>query len=166
MLASLFVKKIIFFLTTGTILFYLISFNSVGQVSAASLERKVRMDCQETVHVMNYADLYTLRKDVEVSSRNILKFTLAEQRAVNQFLKSKKIGLIKHGEAEPVELTTYIYKAKNSKNLGYKIVVHAMGESDKASTFMTGPEGNILFTHTEGLMSSKKWNCETTQYLK
>lgn len=166
MFATLLVKKLIFFLSTGTILFYLISFSSVGQVIDDSTTRKAMLDCQESVKVMNYSSLYNLRRNHEVTHKNILKLTTAEQRAISRFLKESQTSLVKDGKANPVLITAHQYEAKNRKTLGYKIAVYSPQDKSKIATYFIGKEGNILFTHWSGIVETKKWNCEPIQYLK
>ncbi len=166
MFASLFMKKTIFFLSTGTILFYLVSFSSMGQTPQDKSSQKDLLDCQENVREMNYARLQNLRRSAEVTHKNVLKLTTAEQRALSRFLKESQTGLVKHGNPSPVIITTNMYEAKNRKTLGYKIAIHSPEDKSKVATYFSGVEGNILFSHWSGFMSIKKWNCESTQYLK
>lgn len=164
MFASLFIKKIIFFLTTGTILFYLISFSSVGQVPQDSKARKALLDCQENVRTMNYGNLRNLRREHDVNYKNVLLLTRPEQRAVNQFLKESQSSLIRHGNSNPVKMTTNLFESRNRKTMGYKIAIYSAESREKVATYFAGTEGNILFTHWSGFLSTKKWNCEPTQY--
>ena len=166
MFATLFVKKLIFFLSTGTILFYLISFSSVGQVLEESQEKKAMFDCQQNVKVMNYSPLRNLRRNFEVTHKNILKLTIAEQRAVSRFLKESQNSLVKYGNPNPVMITTHHYEAKNRRTLGFKIAVYSPEDKSKIATYFVGTEGNILFTHWTGVVATKKWNCEPIQYLQ
>ena len=158
-LAPLFFKKMIFFLTTGTILFYLVSFSSVGHVPEEDAARKALLDCQEKVRVMNYGDLKNLRRDQEINYKNVLLLTKVEQKVVNAFLKENKTSLIKQGTSSPVKVTTNLFESRTSQILGYKTAIYSPEDKTKMATYFTDTEGNILFTHWAGFMASKKWNC-------
>ncbi len=166
MIATLFFKKLIFFFTTGTILFYLVSFSSVGQVVAEPNDRKAMMDCQENVKLMNYSSMRNLRRNFEVTHKNILKLTTAEQRAISRFLKEAQTSLVKHGQPNPIMITTHHYEARNRKTMGFKIAVYLPNNQGQIATYFVGNEGNILFTHWTGIVETKKWNCESIQYLQ
>ncbi len=158
-LAPLFFKKTVFFLTTGTILFYLVSFSSIGHVPEDNASRKALLDCQEKVRVMNYGDLKNLRRDQEINYKNVLLLTKAEQKVVNAFLKENKSSLITNGSSSPVKVTTNIFESRTTKILGYKTAIYSPEDKAKIATYFTDTEGNILFTHWAGFMATKKWNC-------
>lgn len=161
MLSTLFIKKIFYFFTTGTLLFYIVSFETQGQASSGEdLARKELIQCQENVRAMNGGYPFTLKSKFQITYKNVLRLSLAEQKAVNSYLKEMKSSLIKDGESNPLKVSAYKFEGKSNQVLGFKVVVQTWAEDMDQVTYFLDKNAQILFKHVDGFIPMKSWTCE------
>lgn len=160
MLSTLFLKKIFYFFTTGTLLFYIVSFETSGRASVEETARKELIQCQENVRKMNAGYPYTLKSKFAITYKNVLRLNPAEQKAVTTYLKEMKTSLIKNGESNPLRVSAYKFEDKINKALGYKVVVQTWDNSTDEVTYFLDKNSQIQFTHTNSIVPAKSWTCE------
>jgi hypothetical protein len=162
MLSTLFIKKIFYFFTTGTLLFYIVSFETQGQASggAEELALKDLIQCQENVRAMNNGYPFTLKSKFQITYKNILRLSPAEQKAVSAYLKEIKSSLIKDGDANPLKVSAYKFEGKAHEVLGFKVVVQTWTETTDQVTYFLDKNAQILFKHIDGFVPVKSWPCE------
>lgn len=160
MLSTLFLKKIFYFFTTGTLLFYIVSFETAGHASNEDQTRKEMIQCQESVRTMNSGKFYTLKDKFQITYKNVLRLNLAEQKAVNYYLKEIKSSLIKDGESNPLQVSTYKFENRVNQVLGYKVVVKSWDETNNEITYFLDKNFQVLFTHIDSIIPVKSWTCE------
>lgn len=160
MISTIFIKKLFYFFTTGTLLFYIISFETAGQASNEEKARLELISCQENVRKINSGKIFTLKEQYQVSYKNILRLTSAEQRAINRYLKDMKTSLIAQGQSNPMKVSAYKFESKNNSVMGYKVVVQSWNLTTEEGTYFLDKEANILFSHIDTLIPIKQWLCE------
>ena len=160
MLTTLFIKKIFYFFTTGTLLFYIVSFETAGHASNEELSRKELIQCQENVRKMNSGKPFTLKNKFQITYKNVLRLNLAEQKAVNYYLKDTKSSLIKDGESNPLKISTYKFEDRVNQVLGYKVVVKSWNDSTEQVTYFLDKGFQVLFKHVDSFVPVKSWTCE------
>lgn len=164
MLSTIFIKKLFYFFTTGTLLFYIVSVETAGQASNEEKERQEMISCQENVRKMNSGKPYTLKEKYQVTYKNILRLTVAEQKAINKYLKDAKTTLIIQGQSNPMKVSAYKFESRNNQVLGYKVVVQSWDLSTEEATYFLDKDGNIQFSHIDTLIPTKQWLCEKENY--
>ncbi|MBL7544660.1 MAG: hypothetical protein JNL11_12660 [Bdellovibrionaceae bacterium] len=160
MLSTLFLKKIFYFFTTGTLLFYIVSFETSGH---AADEEKVRLEmiqCQENVRAMNAGRIFTLKERFQITFKNIVRLNLAEQKAVSSYLKEMKSSLVKQGTSNPLKVSTYKFHSATNQLLGFKVVVQDWESSMDEVTYFLDQDAQILFKHVDRFVPEKTWTCE------
>ncbi len=160
MLSTLFIKKIFYFFTTGTLLFYIVSFETTGHASAEDQSRKEMIQCQENVRTMSSGKPYTLKDKFQITYKNVLRLNLAEQKAVSYYLKETKSSLIKDGESNPMQVSTYKFENKTNQVLGFKVVVKAVSNTTDEITYFLDKNFQLLFKYVDGFVPVKSWACE------
>lgn len=160
MLSTLFLKKIFYFFTTGTLLFYIVSFETSGHASVEEVARRELIQCQENVRKMNSGYPYTLKTKFSITYKNVLRLNPAEQKAVSSYQKEMKTSLIKDGESSPLRISTYKFENKINQVLGYKVVVQAWDNSLDEVTYFLDKNSQVLFKHVNSLIPTKSWTCE------
>lgn len=160
MISAIFLKKLFYFFTTGTLLFYIVSVETSGQASSEEKARVELITCQENVRRMNSGKTYTLKEKYQITYKNILRLTTAEQKAINYYLKDMKTSLITQGQSNPMKVSAYKFETKNNNVLGYKVVVQSWDLSTEEATYFLDKEGNIQFSHVDTLIPTKLWLCE------
>ena len=160
MLSALFIKKIFYFFTTGTLLFYIVSFETAGHASSEDTSRAEMIQCQESVRTMNAGKPYTLKARFPITYKNVLRLNLSEQKAVNYYLKETKSSLIKDGESNPLMVTTYKFENKSNQVLGFKVVVSPSSAATDVITYFLDKNSKVLFKHVDGFVPTKSWTCE------
>lgn len=160
MISSLFLKKIFYFFTTGTLLFYIVSFENAGVSSVQDQFRKDLLKCQENVRRMNIGRTFTIKDRFQITYKNVLRLNPAEQKAVDSYLKENKISFIKDGESNPLRITTFKFETQTNQTLGYKVVVGSWSNSTEVFTYFIDKEQRILFKHIDSLVPVKTWVCE------
>jgi hypothetical protein len=160
MLSTLFLKKIFYFFTTGTLLFYIVSFETMGNASADDIARKELIQCQDSVRSMNLGRPYTLKNKFQITYKNVLRLNLAEQKAVNYYLKEQKSSLIKDGESNPLQISTYKFENRNNQVLGFKVVIKGWNNTTEEITYFMDKDFRLLFKHVDSFVPTKTWTCE------
>ncbi len=170
MFSALFIKKFIYFFTTSTILFYLISFNSEGETALSGTQAsstksgskfESALQCQETVRGMNSGRPTTLRKDMQVNMLNLTHLTSPEQKVLNRYLHDFELSFADGTKPISYEVSTYIFESSARRSLGTKVVIHEPGHPEKnMGTYFLSQDGRILFSHLGGLVPTQKWDCE------
>lgn len=161
MLSTLFIKKIFYFFTTGTLLFYIVSFETAGQASTADeIARKELILCQENVRAMNSGYPFTLKNKFQITYKNVIRLNPAEQKAVTAYLKEIRSSLVKDGESSPLKVSAYKFEGKSNQVLGYKVVVQTWSETTDQITYFLDKNAQILFKHVDGFVPVKSWTCE------
>lgn len=164
MLSTIFIKKLFYFFTTGTLLFYIVSVETASQASVEEKQRLELISCQDNVRKMNSGKPYTLKEKYQVTYRNILRLTIAEQKAVNKYLKDLKTSLIAQGQSNPMKVSAYKFESKSNQVLGYKVVVQSWDLSTEEATYFVDKDGNIQYSHIDTLIPTKQWLCEKESY--
>lgn len=154
---SVFFKKLIFGLTTGSILFYLVSFHSVGKTRQENLDRKV---CQAELVKVRSGRPVALKYQYEVLPSNVLSLSDIEQRMLTQYIKLTSHSLIHDGVENPFLLTSYRMEGSSRNLLGYKIVVDTVTEDHDVMTFYLSKKQKLLFWYLNSENPQQKWNCD------
>lgn len=160
MLSTLFIKKIFYFFTTGTLLFYIVSFETAGHASNEERSRQEMIQCQENVRRMNSGKPYTLKDKFQITYKNVLRLNLAEQKAVNYYLRETKSSLIREGQSNPLKVTTYKFENRTNQVLGYKVVVDSWAAATEQITYFLDKNYQLLFKHVDSFVPVKSWTCE------
>lgn len=162
MFSSLFIKKLVYFLTTSTILFYLVSFNTGQDTSASEPGAKnLALSCQESVRTMNSGRPTVLRKDMQVNMLNLNRLTTPEQMVLNRYLHDFELSFADGTKPLSYEVSTYIFESSTRRSLGSKVVIHEPGKPQKnLGTYFLSQEGGVLFSHLDGMVPTQKWDCE------
>ena len=87
---SIFLKKLIFGLTTGSILVYLISFHSVGQTKHDLEDRR---QCQVELIKVRSGRPVPLKYQFQVVPSNVLSLTELEQKMITQYMKELPLNI-------------------------------------------------------------------------
>lgn len=159
-ISAIFLKKLFYFFTTGTLLFYIVSFETQVNAGDEELARKELISCQENVRKINSGRVYTLKEKYQISYKNVLRQSPVEQKMISAYLKELKTSLIRKGQSNPMKISSYKFETKNNQTLGYKVVVQSWDFSTEEATFFADKEGNLLFLHVNTLIPTKSWVCE------
>jgi hypothetical protein len=154
---SVFLKKLIFGLTTGSILFYLVSFHSVGKTRQENLDRKA---CQTELIKVRSGRPVALKYQYEVVPGNVLSLSELEQRMLTQYMKKTNHSLIVDGVDNPFLITSYRMEGPSRNLLGYKIVVDTLTEDKDVMTFYLSKKQKLLFWYVDSEIPQQKWNCD------
>lgn len=154
---SAFLKRLIFSLTTGTILFYLVSFHSVGQTKKDSTEIK---ECRVELLKVRSGKPVALRYQEMITSENVLQLSQVEQSLISRYIKRSEISLIEKGVDNPFLITTYRMESPARKSLGFKVVIDSLNAEDDVMTFYLTKKNKILFWYLEGKTPQKNWLCQ------
>lgn len=142
-------------------MFYIVSFETQGQASTAQeLARKELIQCQENVRAMNGGYPFTLKSKFQITYKNVLRLSPAEQKAVTSYLKEMKTSLIQDGESNPLKVSAYKFEGQANQVLGFKVVVQSWSENTDQVTYFIDKNSQILFKHVDGLVPVKSWTCE------
>ncbi len=155
---SVFIKKLFFALSTGSILVYLVSFHSVGKTKQEGLERR---QCQTELIKVRSGQPLALKYQYEVVPSNVLSLSNLEQRMVTQYMKLTRHSLIQDGLENPFLITSYRMESRNRNLLGYKIVIDTVMEEDDVMTLYLTKKQKLLFWHLETAEPQQKWACQT-----
>lgn len=154
---NIFVKRLIFTLTTGSLLFYLVSFHSVGQTKKQDYEIR---ECRIELLKIRSGKPVALRFQEEVTSDNVLQVSPAEQRMITRYIKASGQSLKKEGLDNPFLLTTYRMESPAHKLLGYKVVVDTIHEEKDVMTFYLTKKNRLLFWYLDSESPQQDWSCQ------
>ncbi len=154
---SIFLKKLIFGLTTGSILFYLVSFHSVGKTNQQVLEKQ---NCKSELIKIRAGHPVALKYQYEVVPSNVLSLSELEQKMITQYMKQTKHTLIKDGIENPFFITTYRMESPTRNLLGYKVVVDTVTEEQDVMTFYLTKKKKMLFWYLEAATPKQDWVCK------
>lgn len=154
---SIFLKRLIFGLTTGSLLFYLVSFHSVGQTKR---EDAVIRKCRLELLKIRSGRPVALRYQHEVTSDNVLQLSTSEQKMITQYIKTSGHSLVQDGIDNPFLVTTYRMESPTRKLMGYKIVVDSLHEEDDVMTFYLSKNNRVLFWYLEATEPKQNWACQ------
>ncbi len=154
---NVFLKKLIFALTTGSILMYLLSFHSVGQTKLAA---KNRQQCQTELIKVRSGKPVALKYQYEVFHTNVLSLSPLEQRMITQYMKETKFSLINDGMENPFFITTYRMESPTKALIGYKIVVDTITEDKDVMTFYLTKKQQMLFWYFDSAAPKQDWKCQ------
>lgn len=160
MISTLFLKKLFYFFTTGTLLFYIVSVETAVNASSEEMAKEELVQCQQSVRKLNSGKPFTLKEKYQVSYKNILRLTIAEQKAINFYLKEMKTSLVQKGQSNPMRVSAYKFENKTNSVLGYKVVVQSWDLSTEEGTVFLDKDANVLFAHVDSLVPLKSWVCE------
>lgn len=155
---SVFLKKLIFSLTTGSILVYLISFHSVGQTKHDLQDRR---QCQAELIKVRSGRPIALKYQYEVVPSNVLSLSDLEQKMITHYMKQTKHSLIREGIENPFLLTTYRMESPARSLLGYKIVVDTVTDENDVMTFYLTKQKKMLFWYLDATTPQQDWLCKT-----
>ena len=155
---SAFVKRLIFSLTTGSILFYLVSFHSVGQTKRQDSEIH---ECRVQLLKVRSGKPVALRYQQTLTTDNVLQLTPKEQDLVSRYIKRSGISLIENGQDNPFLITTYRMESPARKMLGYKVVIDSLNQENDIMTFYLSKNNKILFWYLETQEPQQRWQCQT-----
>lgn len=141
-------------------MFYIVSFETSGHASSEEQSRKELIQCQEAVRKMNSGKPYTLKDKFQITYKNVLRLNLAEQKAVNYYLKETKSSLIKDGESNPLKITTYKFENRINQVMGFKVVVTSWSNATEEITYFLNKNYQVLFKHVDNFVPVKTWTCE------
>ena len=153
---NVFLKKLIFALTTGSILVYLVSFHSVGQTKQQVLARK---QCQSELIKVRSGRPVALKYQHEVFPSNVLSLSSLEQKMITQYMKQTNNSLIKDGLENPFFITTYRMESPTRSLIGYKIVVDTITEDQDVMTFYLTKKQKMLFWYLDAATPQQEWKC-------
>lgn len=160
---SLFLQKIIFTLTSGSLLFYLISFDSSGQPVQQGSETE---QCKISLQKVRSGRPVVLKKQQRVTPMNVLKLSEAEQRLVTHYIHLTGITLLKDGTSNPFRLTSYKMESPGRQTLGYKVVLDAENEKEDIVTYYINKTGEILFWYWDSYQPIQEWTCESQKSME
>lgn len=160
MLSTLFIKKIFYFFTTGTLLFYIVSFETSGHAADEEKIRQEMIQCQDSVRAMNAGRTFTLKEKFQINYKNVTRLNLAEQKAVSLYLKEMKSSLIKQGSSNPLRVSAYKFHNSTNQLLGFKVVVQDWEKTMDESTYFLSKDAQVLFKHVDSFVPEKTWTCE------
>jgi len=153
---SVFFKKLIFALTTGSILVYLVSFRSIGQTQQEDI---IRRQCQTELLKVRSGRPIPLKYQYEVVPSNVLSLTDFEQKLVTQYIKKTNNSLMKDGIENPFLVTTYRMESPSRNLLGYKVVVDTVTEDKDVMTFYLTKKKQMLFWYLDSATPQQEWKC-------
>ena len=154
---SIFLKRLIFGLTTGSLFFYLVSFHSVGQTQRA--DAHVR-ECRAELLKIRSGRPVALRYQKEVTTENVLQLSNSEQKMITQYIKTSGYNLVDEGVENPFLVTTYRMESPTRKLLGYKIVVDTLQQEDDVMTFYLTKNHKLVFWYLEAANPLQNWACK------
>lgn len=153
---NIFLKKLIFALTTGSILVYLVSFHSVGKTKQEAFERR---QCQVELIKVRSGKPVPLKYQFQVIPSTVLSLSELEQKMVTQYMKQTNHSLIKDGMENPFFITTYRMEGPTRGLLGYKIVVDTVTEDHDEMTFYLTKKQKMLFWYLDASTPKQEWKC-------
>jgi hypothetical protein len=153
---NIFIQKLIFTLTSGSLLFYLISFDSNGHPITHGIETE---QCRIDLQKVRSGKPLIMRQKFQVTHLNVLKLATVEQRLLTHYIHLTGITLVKDGRANPMRLTTYKMESPSRRNLGYKVVIDTENEKEDVLTYYTSKEGDILFWYWDSYQPVQEWTC-------
>lgn len=155
---NMFLQKLIFTLTSGSLLFYLISFDSSGQpILHGNETEQCRLDLQK----VRAGRPIVLKKQQRITHLNVLKLASAEQRLLTHYIHLTGITLLKDGEQNPMRLTSYKMESSMRQVLGYKVVIDSDNAKDDIVTYYVNKKGEILFWFWNSYQPIQEWTCES-----
>lgn len=154
---NIFLQKLIFTLTSGSLLFYLISFDSVGQQVIRGSETE---SCKANLQTIRSGRPVALKKQQRVTHLNVLKLSSAEQRLLTHYIHLTGITLLKDGEMNPMRLTSYKMESSAHQVLGYKVVIDSENAKEDIVTYYVNKNGEILFWYWDSFQPIQEWTCE------
>lgn len=154
---SAFVKRLIFSLTTGSILFYLVSFHSVGQTKKQDNEIH---ECRLQLLKIRAGKPVAIRYQQTLTSENVLQLSPKEQELVSRYIKRSGISLIEQGQDNPFLITSYKMESPARKTLGFKIVIDSLNQENDIMTFYLSKNNKILFWFLESAEKKQNWLCQ------
>ena len=160
MLGSIFIKKIFYFFTTGTLLFYIVSFENFGKTHFEQSDFENKSSCRDQVKKMNAGRPYPLKEKIQVNYRNVLRLSIPEQIAVDHYLKEMQLSLIKGENSYPLRVSAYKFETRTNSHLGYKVVIQAWDKSTEEATYFLDKVGHVLYSYIDTLIPTKQWVCE------
>lgn len=152
-----FIKRLIFTLTTGSLLFYLVSFHSIGQTKR---EGEQTRQCRNELLNVRSGRPVALRYQHQVTTENVLNLSRVEQRMITQYIKESGQNIVEEGIDNPFLITTYRMESPTRKVLGYKIVVDTIQNEEDIMTFYLTKKQKMLFWYLETANPSQKWACQ------
>lgn len=155
---NLLLQKLIFTLTSGSLLFYLVSFDSNGKPFTQGDDTEM---CRSALQTVRSGRPVALRKDQKITHMNVLKLSSAEQRIVTHYIHLTGITLIKNSESNPFRLTTYKMETPSRQILGYKVIIDSENEKDDVLTYYVSRHGEILFWYWDSYQPIQEWTCES-----
>lgn len=155
---NLWLQKIIFTLTSGSLLFYLVSFDSSGQPIQQGSESE---QCKISLQKIRSGRPLALKKQQRVMPQNVLKLSAAEQRLISHYIHLTGITLVKEGAPNPFRVSSYKMESPNRQTLGYKVVLDAENEKEDIVTYYMSEKGEILFWYWDSYQPIQEWTCET-----
>ena len=153
---NIFIQKLIFTLTSGSLLFYLISFDSNGHLVTHGVETE---QCRIDLQKVRSGRPVILKQKHQVTPLNVLALSEVEQRLLTHYIHLTGITLIKDGLGNPMRLTTYKMESSRRRNLGYKIVIDTENEKEDVLTYYTNKDGDILFWYWDSYQPIQEWTC-------
>lgn len=153
---NIFIQKLIFTLTSGSLLFYLISFDSNGHPITHGVETE---QCRVDLQKVRSGKPVILRQKFQVTPMNVLALSAVEQRLLTHYIHLTGITLIKEGHTNPMRLMTYKMESPRRRNLGYKVVIDAENEKEDVLTYYTNKDGEILFWYWDSYQPVQEWTC-------
>lgn len=157
---SVFIKKLIFALTTGSLLCYLISFHSVGQTKTQAIDGQIRKCRTELLKVRSGRPV-ALRYQHEVTPENVLQLTSMEQKMITQYIKKSGYSLIQEGIESPFLMTTYRMESPTRMLLGYKVVVDTLEYENDIMTFYLSKKQKVMFWYLDKENPEQSWACQS-----
>ena len=154
---NIFLQKLIFTLTSGSLLFYLISFDSKGQPVLPGTETE---QCRIDLQTVRSGKPVSLKKYERITHLNVLKTSAVEQRILTHYIHLTGITLIKDGQSNPMRLTTYRMESPGRQALGYKVIVDSENQKEDVVTYYINKKGEILFWYWDSYQPIQEWTCE------
>ncbi len=153
---NIFLQKLIFTLTSGSLLFYLVSFDSNGHsMSSVAEVEQCRVDLQR----VRSGRPVVLKQQFQVVPRNVLKLAPVEQRLLTHYMHLTGINLVRDGNPNPIRITSYKMESANKRNMGFKVVIDAENEKEDILTYYTNKGGDILFWYWDSFQPLQEWTC-------
>ncbi len=154
---SVFLKKLIFALTTGSILVYLVSFRSMGETNQKALKAQ---QCRVELIKVRSGRPVALKYQYQVVPSNVLTLTDIEQKMVTQYMKKTGHSLVNDGIENPFLITTYRMESPTRTLLGYKVVVDTVMEDHDVMTYYLTKRKKLLFWYLDAQEPQKQWSCQ------
>lgn len=150
-------QKLIFLLSAGSLLFYLVTFDSESKNSMLTGQAD---QCHKGLHRIRSGKPIALKKQLKVTPKNVLTLTQSEQRLLTHYIHLTGITLVKHGNSNPMLMTSYKMEGSARQVVGYKVVIDAENERDDVLTYYINPKGSLLFWAWDSYQPVQEWTCE------